>query len=154
MPCWRSAGWRRSYRKISPKNKFVVASFHFNCNPVRGSNPPSANDFQAVLNLQNIAEFPVSYRVETIEFRIQNTVGNNQFQNRGTVVDAQQTTSFSSDVVSFHQPIPLPTTGVLKATIAYGRLGKEKFNRPISLMVHFSPDSSVSSGVRYSWNNI
>jgi hypothetical protein len=45
-------GWLATilaYRKISPKHKFVVSSFHFNCDPVPQtvphSNPQVANRF-------------------------------------------------------------------------------------------------------------
>jgi hypothetical protein len=154
-----AAGWLVTivaYRKISPTNKFVVKSYQFNCNPVPSttphSNPQRANNFEAVFILKNIADFPINYIVSEIEFRIGNTVGNNQFLNRGALIDAGQEAYFSSDIVTFHQPINLPVDGTLKAIVTYGRRGKEKFKRPISLQVQFSVDPAAPSGVRYSWS--
>jgi hypothetical protein len=118
------------------------------------SNPQMANSFQAVLILKNIADFPINYIVSEIEFRIRNTVGNNQFLNRGALIDAGQEAYFSSDIVTFHQPINLPVDGTLKAIVTYGRRGKEKFKRPISLQVQFSVDPAAPSGIRYSWLDV
>jgi len=154
-------GWLATilaYRKISPKYKFVVTSYHFNCNPIPNTVPHSnqqmANNFQAVINLKNIADFPISYVVRNIEFRIQNTIGNNVFTNRGATIDSDQSSTFSSDVVTFHQPINLPVTGVLTADILYGRrTGNERFERPISLVVDFFVDPTTTSGVGYHWRN-
>lgn len=147
-----------AYRAISPKHKFVVSSFHFNCNPVPNthphSNPTAANDFQAVINLQNTASFPINYVVEDIDFRIQNTVSNNTLTNRGTLIDAGQKSDFSSGVVHFHQPMNMPTNGTLQATIKYGKLGKEKFVRPVAILVTFVIDAASPSGIRYFWANL
>jgi hypothetical protein len=101
--------------------------------------------------LQNIAELPISYLVNDIDFRIQNTVGNNQFTTRGTTIDAQQFALFSSDIVSFHQPVNLPVVGFLRATIVYGKPGKEKFNRPVSIGMRYFADPSTPSGIGYHW---
>src|SRR5665213_1164439 len=129
----------------------------FNCNPIPHttphSNPTAANDFQAVIRLQNTATFPISYIIDDIDFRIQNTVSNNNFANRGAVIDAGQPSQFSSGIVTFHHPVNLPTTGTLRATIKYGAHGKETFSKPISLRVLYVADASIQTGIRHYWNN-
>jgi hypothetical protein len=140
-----------AYRKISPKNQLVITGFSFNSDGIAPGAPQVSANFEAVMWLKNIADFPISYTIDPIEFRVRNTIGNNQFANRGATIDPQQVTSFISDCVTFHQPINLPVEGTLRATIRYGKPGKEKFEKPISITVRYVADPGVPNGVRANW---
>jgi hypothetical protein len=154
-------GWLATifaFRAISPKYRFVVTSFHFNCipapNTIPHSNPTTANDFQAVIILQNTASFPINYIVADIDFRIQNTLASANYTNRGAVIDAGQPANFTTGIVHFHQPVNLPISGELRVTIKYGKPGKEKFARPIAISVTFVIDATTTSGLRYIWADL
>jgi hypothetical protein len=147
-------GWLATiiiYREISPKHKLVIPEFDFRCDPVAGSNPLQATAFQAAVNLKNIAEFPLSYLVQQIDFRVQNTMGGGQLANQGATIDARQVGTFSSALVVFHQPIALPIEGRLDIKILYGKLGAEKFEKEASVRVTYRADPRTTSGVRHDW---
>src|SRR6266853_2625864 len=147
-------GWLATisvYQKVSPKHKVVIPEFNFRCDPVAGSNPPQATAFQVAVNLKNLADFPLSYIVRQIDFRVQNTTSGGQFANQGATIDAGQSGTFASGLVTFHHPIALPVQGRLDIRILYGKLGSEKFEKNASILVTFRADPLSPSGIRYDW---
>jgi hypothetical protein len=142
------------YRKVSPRHKLAIPEFDFRCDPVTGSNPLQATAFQAVVNLKNLADFPLSYRVHQIDFRIQNTTSSGQLANQGATIDATQSGNFASGLVRFHHPITLPVQGTLNIKIFYGKDGSEKFEKEASILVSFVADSSTPTGIRHYWTYV
>jgi hypothetical protein len=149
-----AVGWVATlfgYRKISPKYKLVIPRFHFLCDDNTGSEAKESRHFQAEINLQNIAEFPISYIVDQIDFRIQNTLAGGELTNQGATIDAGRSSNFRSTRVTFHHPVSLPVDGTLKLRVRYGKPGSERFRREANLQVRYIPDLTKPSGVRYEW---
>jgi uncharacterized protein YchJ len=145
-------GWLATitaYRSISPRYKLVIPDFDFRCDPVPGTDTASA--FQVVIKLLNTAQFPISYIVNELDFRIQNTVSSGQMSNQGAEIDAGMPASFWSGLVVFHHPVTLPAEGTLRVKISYGKPRKEKFSREASLNVRFVVDKNAPSGIRHEW---
>lgn len=131
-------GWLASilaYRKISPKHKFVISGFSGNRDLVP-EDAEKADGFQVVLHLKNLADFPISYFVEGVDFKIHNTSPPAGIYH-GAIIDAQQPSNFFTEVIKFHHPLALPVSGKLFAKVRYGRPGKEKFVREVAIETHF-----------------
>jgi hypothetical protein len=150
-----AVGWLasiKSYREISPHNKLSLVGFDFGATPVPGSNPITALAFDAKILFANVGSFPISYLITELDFRVHNTtVSNSTPQNRQSQVDVGQTSTYYSEIITFHHPITLPVEGRLTVKWSYGKFGRERFHRTVYLLVSFAPDSSSPSGIRHQW---
>jgi hypothetical protein len=121
--------WRT---RRSKENKLICTSISIGLDYIRDQRtgkPTTLSKAQAVINLQNLSVYPISYVVDNITASVWGRVNPKpQYVTKGGVIGPISAGLYRDDIIDMQEaPLKDVLEGVVKFNIRYGESGKERF---------------------------